>query len=121
MLKAPEHIRGPLPQDAKGRRLAAERAAWIYGLPRSYSNRQIARALGVSQSVVCDAVPERRTRFDAGDVHISLPPVPGVVVTPDRPETAARTGIKRMPPPRVTVSDVVEIIRQEWIRTRAMG
>ena len=121
MLKAPEHFRGPLAQDANGRRLAAERAAWIYGLPRSYSNRQIARALGVGTSVVQLAVPERRTGNDIFDVHITLPEVPGVVVTPDRPETAARTGIKRMPPPRVTVSDVVEIIRQEWIRTRAMG
>ena len=52
------------------------------------------------------------------EIAVSLPVVPGVTITCQRPETAPRCCVVT-PQDRVTREDFVEIVRQEWIKSRS--
>ena len=77
--------------------LVARRARWINSLPDNVTARQIANALGVSRKVVVNSTPWRYANIPAAvmptSVHVTVPELPGVEVTRDRPETDPRAGI----------------------------
>ena len=52
------------------------------------------------------------------EIAVSLPVVPGIDITPERPETAPRCGVVT-PRDRVTPEDFVEIVRREWFKSRS--
>lgn len=100
-----------------------DRARWINSLPGHVTPRQIANALGVSADVVFDAAPGRYTQIPAAvlptTAHVTMPELPGVEVTRDRPETDPRAGIITPPCKSLTIEERIEVIRQMWINTRA--
>ena len=51
------------------------------------------------------------------EIAVSLPDVPGIDITHERPETAPRCRVVT-PRDRVTPEDFVEIVRREWIKSR---
>lgn len=104
------------------RALRAKRSEWINSLPDSFTARQIANALGVTPGVVHNAAPSRAGIVPQAvaptSVHVTMPAVPGITISKDRPETAPRAGI--ISPPRATsVEDVIAIIRAERDKARA--
>lgn len=50
-------------------------------------------------------------------IEVSLPVIPGVDITQDRPETAPRCRIVT-PQNKLTSGEFVETIRREWIKAR---
>lgn len=111
-------------QTKESRALVARRARWINSLPDHISPRQIARALGVSPWVVIAAAPGRYAYVPAAvmptTVHVTMPELPGIEVKRDRPETDPRAGIVSPSRRHMTIEQRIEVIRQMWIRTRAV-
>lgn len=95
MLNPPPHICGiNLPAAAR-----ADRDRWVASLPPHVSTARLAAMLGISQRSVLKHYPLRSTGkvpaavMPPTAVPVSLPQVPGVEVTRDRPETNPRAGI----------------------------
>lgn len=62
----------------------------------------------------------RITRKKYGGVGmVSLPELPGIDVTRDRPETAPRAGIVTPKKKSLSIEERIEAIRQMWIETVA--
>ena len=103
--------------------LVAKRARWINSLPDHVTRQQIAIALGVTREVVSSAVPGRYTHTpDAvmpSAANVTMPELPGINVTRDRPETDPRRGIVTPQRKSLTIEERIEVIRQMWINTRA--
>lgn len=105
------------------RALRAKRSAWINSLPETFTVRQIASALGVSQGTVRNTAPGRFVRpperIVATSAHVTMPAVPGITISKERPETAPRAGI--VSPPRITatIKERIAIIRAERDKARA--
>ena len=110
-------------QTKESRALVAKRAKWINSLPDHVSPRQIARVLGVSVEVVVAAAPGRYANIPAAvmptTVHVTMPELPGINVTRDRPETDPRAGIVSPSRRQLTIDERIEAIRRMWIKTRA--
>ena len=103
--------------------LVAKRARWINSLPDHVTPRRIARALGVSQGVVIAAAPGRYTQAPGAvmptTAHVTMPELPGINVTRDRPETDPRASIVTPARKTLTIEERIEVIRQMWIKARA--
>ena len=54
------------------------------------------------------------------EIAVSLPDVPGIDITQERPETEPHCRIVT-PQDRVTPDDFVEIVRREWIKSRIVA
>lgn len=105
--------------------LVAKRARWINRLPDHVTTRRIARALGVSQEVVVNAAPGRYTQSPGAvmptTAHVTMPELPGINVTRDRPETDPRAGIVTPMRKPLTIEERIEVIRQMCIKSRAVA
>ena len=106
----------------RNKSLSAKRASWINSLPDHITPRQVANALGVSRWVVSSAAPGRYAQTPAAFLptiaHVTVPELPGVDVTRDRPETDPRAGIVTPARKPLTIEERIEVIRQMWIKTR---
>ena len=102
--------------------LVAKRARWINSLPDHVTRQQIAIALGVTREVVSSAVPGRYTHTPGAvmstTAHVTMPPLPGINVTRDRPETDPRASIVTPVRKPLTIEQRIEVIRQMWIKAR---
>ena len=112
-------------QTKESRALVSKRAKWINSLPDHISPRQIARVLGISPWVVVAAAPGRYANIPAAvmptTVHVTMPELPGINVTRDRPETDPRATIVTPVRKPLTIEQRIEVIRQIWIRTRTVA
>lgn len=123
-LNPPADIRGDIGSSHTkvSKELVARRARWINSLPDHVTPRQIARALGVSQEVVVNAAPGRYTQSPSAimptTAHVTMPELPGVEVTRDRPETDPRAGIITPKQRSLTIEERIEVIRRMWIMAR---
>ena len=108
--------------------LVAARARWINSLPVHVTSRQIAQALCVSRDVVMQAAPGRYSRtpgaFIPATANVSLPELPGVNVTRNRPETDPRPETAHPRDIRgrrngVTPEGFIALLRAECLRARA--
>lgn len=102
--------------------LVAKRARWINSLPDHFTARQIANALGVSREVVVKAAPGRYTQSPGAvmptTAHVTMPELPGINVTRDRPETDPRASIVTPVRKQLTIEERIEVIRLMWIKSR---
>ena len=117
----PSHICGPkLTRAARD-----DRDRWVASLPSSMKPERIGALLGISRNAVVRAYPLRAAPkipvaiLPSAAADVSLPPVPGVEVTRDHPETDPRAGIVTPARKSLTIEERIEVIRQMWISTRA--
>lgn len=117
----PAHICGiNLTRDARH-----DRDRWVASLPISMKPERIGALLGISRNAVVRAYPLRAAPkipvaiLPPTTAAVSLPQVPGVEVTRDRPETNPRAGIVSPARKSLTIEERIEVIRQVWINTRA--
>lgn len=120
-LTPPAHICGPnLTRAARH-----DRDRWVASLPSSMKPERIGALLGLSRNAVVRAYPLRAAPkvpvaiLPPATTAVSLPQVPGVEVTRDRPETNPRAGIVSPARKPLTIEERIEVIRQMWINTRA--
>lgn len=103
----------------------ADRDRWVASLPSSMKPERIGALLGISRNAVVRAYPLRAAPkipvaiMPPATADVSLPQVPGVEVTRDRPETNPRAGIMSPKRKSLTIEERIEVIRQMWINTRA--
>lgn len=102
----------------------ADRDRWVASLPSNMKPERIGALLGISRNAVVRAYPLRAVPktpvaiLPPATTDVSLPSVPGVEVTRDRPETNPRAGIVSPARKPLTIEERIEVIRQMWIKTR---
>ena len=103
----------------------ADRDRWVASLPSNMKPERIGAFLGISRNAVVRAYPLRAAPkvpvaiLPPTTAPVSLPLVPGVEITPARPETDPRAGIVTPARKSLTIEERIEVIRQMWINTRA--
>ena len=102
-----------------------DRDRWVASLPSNMKPERIGDLLGISRNAVVRAYPLRAAPkipvaiLPPTTAAVSLPQVPGVEVTRDRPETNPRAGIVTPRRVQLPIEERIEVIRQMWIETRA--
>lgn len=102
-----------------------DRDRWVASLPSNMKPERIGALLGISRNAVVRAYPLRTAPkipvaiLPPATADVSLPSVPGVEVTRDRPETNPRAGIVTPRRVQLSIEERIEVIRQMWINMRA--
>ena len=103
----------------------SDRDRWVASLPSNMKPERIGALLGISRNAVVRAYPLRAAPkipvaiLPPATTDVSLPQVPGVEVTRDRPETDPRAGIVTPARKSLTIEERIEVIRQMLISTRS--
>ena len=122
-LTPPPHICG----HGIGRDACAERNRWVASLPPGISGDRVADMLGLSRAWVIRLYPHLAVQRAPETITpptaacVSLPELPGVNVTRNRPETDPRADIITPARKSLSIEERIEVIRQMWMKTRTEG
>lgn len=103
----------------------SDRDRWVASLPLGMSADRVGTMLGLSRQWVIRLYPHLamsrapETITPPTAARVSLPVVPSVYVTRDRPETDPRAGIITPRQKSLSIEERIEVIRQMWIKARA--